>query len=131
METLLRAALINWLRADPALVALNTIEEESPLSASPPWLGIAASASADWSTKDRHGREIRIAFELTSRGDGPVAEFQISKAIEQRIEALPRDQSEFTVVTIRFLRARSERRARNLRALLIEYRFRILANPTE
>ena len=131
MENLLRAALIDWLRDDPALATLNAIEEESPLSASSPWLGIAASASTDWSTKTRQGREIRIAFELTSRGDDPAADQQTARAIEQRIEALPREQGEYSVVTTRFIRARSERRPRNLRALLIEYRFRILANPTE
>ena len=32
--------------AIPALARINSVEEESPLSASPPWLGIAASASS-------------------------------------------------------------------------------------
>ena len=49
METTLRSALITWLASDPQLAAsLNTITEEAPTRTSPPWLGIAASASADW-----------------------------------------------------------------------------------
>jgi hypothetical protein len=57
METLLRAALLGWLRTDPALAeAVNAVTEEAPLRTAPPWLGIVASASADWSTKDRRGR---------------------------------------------------------------------------
>ena len=71
MESTLRAALIEWLRSGPALAALNSVAEETPVAATPPWLGIAASASADWSTKDARGREIRVALELHCRGDDP------------------------------------------------------------
>lgn len=126
MENLLRSALINWLRDDPALASINAIEEESPLRTSPPWLGIAASASADWGTKDRKGKEIRIAFELESRSDEPGADAELVELIEQRISDLPRDQGTFELAATRFLRARSERRPNNLRGTLIEYRFRIL-----
>lgn len=127
METLLRTALLAWLRADPALAAINLIAEEAPLEASLPWLGIAASASADWSAKEVTGREIRIALELHCRGDDPATPAALTQAIEARIEALPRDQPGLTVISTRFLRARAERRARNTRAALLEYRFRALA----
>lgn len=127
METRLRAALLAWLRADPALAAINLIAEEAPLEASLPWLGIAASASADWSAKEVTGREIRIALELHCRGDDPATPATLTQAIEARIEALPRDQPGLTVISTRFLRARAERRARNTRAVLLEYRFRALA----
>lgn len=131
MENQLRAALIDWLRVDPALAHINAIEEESPLTVSPPWLGIAASASIDWSTKDRTGREVRIAFELTTRGDDPAADGSTINAAGRRIEALPTAQSAFDIASIRFLRARAERRPNNLRAVLIEYRIRLLETPTE
>lgn len=127
METRLRAALLAWLRDDPTLAAINLMTEEAPLEASLPWLGIAASASADWSAKDVTGREIRIALELHCRGDDPAAPAALTQAIEARIEALPRDQPGFTLISTRFLRARAERRARNTRAVLLEYRFRALA----
>lgn len=131
MESLLRAALIDWLRSDPQLTALNAIEEESPLKASVPWLGIAASAASDWGTKDRAGREVRIAFELIARGDDPGTGFALAQAVEQRIAALPSQQPQFAIASTRFIRSRAERRARNMRALLLEYRFRLLANLTE
>src|SRR5690606_19888909 len=74
MESELRAALIDWLRGDAVLAGLvNAVSEEAPSRASLPWLGIAASASADWSTKDRRGREVRVALELQMRGDDPAA----------------------------------------------------------
>lgn len=128
METALRAALIQWLAADPALSAtINAVAEESPLRAPVPWLGIAASASTDWSTKDRTGREVRVALELHGRGDDPATLGTLSSAVEARIEALPAAQPGFTVVSALFLRARAEQRPRNIRAVLIEYRFRLLA----
>jgi hypothetical protein len=131
MENDLRAALITWLRSDPALAGINAIEEESPLSTSPPWLGIAASASIDWGTKDRAGRETRIALELETRTDLTGGDAALLAAIERRILTLPILQSGFEVASIRFLRSRSEARDDNRRAALLEFRFRILAPITE
>ena len=125
MENFLRTALITWLRDDPALADINAIEEESPLKASVPWLGIAASASTDWGTKDRVGREVRIALELESRADEPGADAALIAAIEKRVLDLPVFDAGFELASIRFLRARSERREFNLRGALLEYRFRI------
>lgn len=128
METLLRSALIEWLRTDPALAGeLNMVAEEAPVRASPPWLGIAASASTDWSTKETAGREVRVALELHFRGDDPATGGALAQAIESRVRSLPRAQDGFSVVTAVFLRARVEQRPGNLRAALLEYRFRVLA----
>lgn len=129
MEIALRSALIAWLKADPALSAqLNSVSEEVPERAALPWLGIAASASADWSAKEVTGREIRTAFELHCRGDRPDTAGDLVRAIEARIAALPPAQSGFRIVTAQFLRARSERRSGGVRAVLLEYRFRTLSD---
>ncbi|MBL44863.1 MAG: DUF3168 domain-containing protein [Sphingomonadaceae bacterium] len=128
METALRSALIDWLRADPILAGMvNAIEEEGPIAASPPHIAIAASASTDWSTKTGPGREIRLALELVDRGDEAAATGAIAARIEQRIATLAPQQSGFRVVVTRFLRSRAERRRRNLRAVLLEYRFLTIA----
>lgn len=127
MEPQLRAALILWLRNAPALNGkINAVEEEAPVNVSPPWLGIATSASADWSTKDLRGREVRVAFELHTRGSDTAVDGALVTAIDKRVEAIPQAQDGFTIVTARFLRARAERRARNLRVVLLEYSFRLL-----
>ena len=129
MEIALRAALIEWLGSDPALAGtLNAVVEEVPTRSALPWLAIAASASADWSAKDRMGREVRIALELHCRGDAPGSAASLTAAIEARIMALPPAQTGFRVVSTLFLRARAEQRAANTRAILIEYRFRLLAD---
>ena len=131
MENSLRADLITWLRDDPALAGINAIEEETPLRASPPWLGITTSASTDWGTKDRPGREIRIALELESRTDDPAADSALMAAIEARVLDLPPFASDYEVASIRFLRARSEQRENNRRGALIEFRFRLFHAFTE
>jgi hypothetical protein len=127
MENDLRAAIIAWLDADPALARINAVAEEAPLSTSPPWLGIAASASIDWGTKDRQGRETRIALELETRTDDAGEDAPLLAAIERRVLDLPPFHPGFELASIRFLRSRSEARADNRRGALLEYRFRILA----
>lgn len=131
MENDLRAALIAWLRADPALTGVNAIEEEAPLSVSPPWLGIAASAGVDWGCKERAGREIRIALELESRADETAADAPLLGAIERRVLDLPPFHAGFELASIRFLRSRSEARSDNRRAALLEYRFRLFEPLSE
>lgn len=129
MEIPFRAALIAWLRADPQLAAqLNAVTEEAPGRTALPWLALAASGSFDWSAKDRTGREVRVALELHCRGDQPGSAASLIGAIESRIAALPAAQQGFQVVTSQFLRARAEQRGGNTRAILIEYRFRLLAD---
>ena len=129
MEIPLRAALLSWLAIDPLLSSeLNAIAEEAPSRTSLPWLAIAASASSDWSCKTHTGREVRVALELHCRGDRPDAAADLISAIERRIEQLPRDQDGFSIATIQFLRARAEQRGESTRAILLEYRFRLLAN---
>src|SRR5690606_10718767 len=105
---------------------LNIVAEEAPPTASPPWLGIAASASADWSTKERRGREVRIALELHFRGQSAGSAAALIAAVEARIEAMAGAQPRIATASIAFLRARAEQRPRHMRAVLMEYRFRCL-----
>jgi hypothetical protein len=127
MELPLRAALLGWLSEDPLLSAeLNAVVEEAPNRTALPWLALTTSASADWSTKTATGREVRVALELHCRGDRPELAAALVAAIERRVETLPPTQCGFTVATIQFLRARAEQRAANTRAMLLEYRFRLL-----
>lgn len=131
MENRLRADLVEWLRNDPGLIAVNAIEEEAPLRASPPWIGLSASASSDWGTKDRPGREIRIALELETRSDDPGADADTLSAIERRVMDLPVFAAGYEIASIRFLRARSEQRQNNRRGALLEFRFRLFHALTE
>lgn len=129
MESALRRTLIAWLQADPVLLGLlNAVEEEAPPAASPPHCAIAASASADWSHKTGRGREVRIALEIVDRGDDPANIRAIADRIEQRVATLAPQQDGFRVVVTQFLRSRAERRRSTVRAVLLEYRFLLLAD---
>ena len=129
MEIAFRAALLAWLAADPLLsAALNTIAEEAPLRASPPWLGIVASASTDFGHKTGVGRKVRVALELQTLGDDASGTGDLVAAIEARIATLPADQPDFRIVSLTFLRARAEQRGEARRAVLLEYRARLIAN---
>ena len=128
MELPFRVALLAWLAADPLLAAgLNTITEEAPLRASPPWLGIVASASTDFGHKTGAGREVRVALELQTLGDDACGTAALVGAIETRIAAMPADQPDFTIASLTFLRARAEQRGEARRAVLLEYRARLIA----
>jgi hypothetical protein len=130
MELALRAVLLDWLATDATLAAgLNAIVEEAPLRTALPWLALTASASTDWSNKSGKGREIRMALELNYRGSEQLAEASLITAIEARIEALPADQSAagFRIASLTFVKARAEQRGEALRALVLEYRARVLA----
>ncbi|WP_260926467.1 DUF3168 domain-containing protein [Novosphingobium sp. 9] len=128
MEVPLRAALLDWLAGDPTLAGeLNALTEEAPGRTSLPWIAISASSSADWSCKTAKGREVRVALELQCRGDAPDAAADLVAALEERIESLPRQQDAFSIASTTFLRARAEQRGESRRAILLEYRFRLLA----
>ena len=127
MDTALRTALIEHLRADAALMeALNLVDEAEIERASTPWLALVASASVDWSTKTHAGREVRVALELRLHGGEAASGADLAEQVDARALALPAEQEGFRVVSASFLRGRAERRPHNARAILREYRFRIL-----
>lgn len=127
MESRFRRDLLAWLAGDAELAAgLNAISEESPVTATPPWLGVAASASRDWGAKGAPGREVRVALELMLRGDDLEAVAALTDALERRVATMPAAQSGYRLVVTQFLRGRTERRAGNVRAALSEWRFLLL-----
>lgn len=129
MESALRIALVEALRGDAQLAPMiNAVAEEAPSAAPPPALALVASAAADWSSKTSTGREIRIAIELTTRGSDPAPSAEIASRIEHCIATLAPRQDGFRLVTTRFLRSRTERRERAIRAILLEYAFRVIAD---
>ena len=65
-------------------------------------------------------------MELHLRGDAPDTGADLVSALESRIETLPPAQGSFHVASAVFLRAQAEQRAANTRAVLLEYRFRLL-----
>ena len=132
IEHALRADLAQWLGDDSTLGArLNAVHEEGPVLSPAPTLAIVASAAADWSSKTSRGREVRLALELIDRSDRPAETAALLKRVEERIATLAPEQSGYRIVVTQFLRSRTERRPKALRAVLLEYRFRLLELHTE
>jgi hypothetical protein len=128
MDLPLRAALIGWLAADPDLsVQLNAMTEEAPSRTSLPWLAISTSASADWSTKTETGYEIRIAMELMP---GRHARCRRRSGRRHRCASSQpaRAADRLSIVTQEFMRARVAQIAESSRTILVEYRFRTIAD---
>jgi len=128
MEAALRAALIAWLRANSALMALiNSVAEEAPFTAEPPWLAISASAATDWSTKTEPGAEVRIQLTLSTRNDQASGDMPILNALDAAVRSLPAAQPGFTLASVFFLKSRAAQKTPATRATVLEYRFRIQA----
>ena len=67
-------------------------------------------------------------IELQSRGDDIATDGTLVAAIDKRVGELPQAQTGFHIASVAFLRGRTERRPENLRATLLEYRFRLIEN---
>ena len=128
MEMLLRAALLNWLASSSTLATtLSSITEETPARTILPWLSLSASAAIDWSTKTEVGEEVRIALNLQCQSDQADGCAALVSAIDAQVRSMPPAQTGFVITSILFMRSRVEQRSPLVRAVLLEYRFRIQA----
>lgn len=126
-EILFRAALLEALSADARLSAMvNGVYEEAPVKASPPYIVLRPGLAGDWSTKDRRGRELRLALSVHDAGRAPDAIGGIAARAERAIEAMPPDLDGWRIVGLVFLRSRLGRDADGGWSVLIEYRARLL-----
>lgn len=125
----LRAALLAALRGEPAVAArVNAVAEGEPVQATPPVALVQDLASVDWGTKDRAGREIRVAVIVRDAGDTPARAGEIADAIEQAVAGMPRDLPGWRIASVVMIRARTGAEARGRWSASVEHRFRLLAN---
>ena len=73
------------------------------------------------------GQEIRIALQLQCQGDELSAAAALVSEIDAQVRSLPNAQAGFNVTSILFMRSRVEQRSPTVRAILMEYRFRVQA----
>jgi hypothetical protein len=70
---------------------------------------------------------VRVALELQTLGDDAGGTADLVAAIEARIATFPADQPDYRIASLTFLRARAEQRGEARRAVLLEYRARLIA----
>lgn len=123
-----RADLLDWLRADAALIgSLNGLYESPPVAATTPWLALEPILAADWSAGGMAGRELRIALTLADDGPEPDRLASLAPMVEARMSALPASGGGYRLIGLVFLRARTARDGRQRWLHQIEFRARIHA----
>lgn len=122
-----RAAIGAALRGDATLAGvLNGVFDGPAVRASEPYADIADVAASDWGTKDRRGRELRVAVRLRDAGETPARLGLLVDAAERAIEGLPRALDGWRIASCVFLRSRTAGEGPGRWLAVIEYRLRVL-----
>ncbi len=126
-EMAVRGAVLEALRGDAALAAmLNGVWDGPPVKASAPYVVLGECIGVDWGTKDRAGREVRVAMTVQDKrenADGLAALLALVDAAVRRVTVPGCEMGAVGLVRSRVLRARDE----GWRAV-VEYRVRVLGS---
>ena len=122
-----QAALIAALAAHAPLAGeVGGIFDGPPPHPAFPYVAMGAGATGDWSTKDRRGREHRIAVTIWDDGDSPARLHRLIAAAEDAIEGMSPALDGHRIASIAFQRSRVLRDADGPWAGIVEYRVRTL-----
>jgi hypothetical protein len=122
-----QAALVAALEAHPTLPTLVTgIYDGPPPRAAYPYLVVSDSVSIDWSTKTARGREVSLIVTLWDERGGPHTMHDIMSAIEDAVQAMPRDLPGWRIATLNFVRSRILRTNAGPWSGLVEHRVRVM-----
>lgn len=124
-EMAVRAGVLAALRGDAALAALlNGVWDGAPVKASAPFAVVGECLGSEWGTKDRPGREVRVALNVQDRREGGEALAEmlaLADAAVKRVAVVGYEVAGVGLVRTRILRGRED----GWRAL-VDYRVRIL-----
>ncbi|WP_326525297.1 tail completion protein gp17 [Sphingomonas sp.] len=126
--SVLRAAVATALREDAALLArLNGVFEGPAVRASTPYAEVAEALAIDWGTKDRVGREVRIAVLIRHAAETSGELVELAEAAEAAVLAVPRDLPGWALVNMVFVRSRIAGEGPGRWIASVEFRGRMLA----
>ncbi|QDZ08679.1 DUF3168 domain-containing protein [Sphingomonas panacisoli] len=106
---------------------LNGVFDGPPVKASAPWVELGPLIAADWSTKDKSGREVRLALTVRDRADRPARTHALAAAAGGAVEAVPRDLSGWRIASLAFVRARVTGDRPGEWSASVEYQIKLLA----
>lgn len=119
-------ATIDWLAGDAALMAqVNGVFHRMPARVAAPFVVLDDVLATDWSTKDRPGREARLAFVIRDGSDDAAPVADIAAALETRLATIPRAATGYRLVSLSPLRSRTVR-PDALWLVTLDYRARLL-----
>ncbi|HEX8300732.1 DUF3168 domain-containing protein [Sphingomonas sp.] len=126
-EGAVREAVAAALRGDTALMAgLNGVFDGPAVRASPPYAELGDTLASDWGTKDRRGREVRIAVMLRDHAERAARLGELAGMAGAAIEAMPRALDGWRIASLAHLRSRMAGQGPGKWMAVIEYRVRIL-----
>ncbi|MBN8816266.1 MAG: DUF3168 domain-containing protein [Sphingomonas sp.] len=106
---------------------VNGVFDGPAVKASAPWIELGPIVAADWSTKDKPGREVRLVLTVRDRADAPARTHALAAAAGGAVEAVPRDLSGWRIASCVFVRARVSGARPGEWAATVEYQIRVLA----
>lgn len=103
-------ATIDWLAGDATLIAqVNGVFHRMPARIAVPFVVLDDVLATDWSTKDRPGREARLAFSVRDGSDDAAPGAAIMATVEARLAAMPGSGTGYRLVSLWPLRSRTVR----------------------
>lgn len=124
----IRAAVIALLRADAVLTAqVNRVHDGAPVKASPPTLIVGECSGADWGTKDRAGRELRLALTIEDDLETPARIGGIMPLADAAVRSLTGTVAAWRIGSLILMRSRLLRTGAGRWSALLDYRIRVLA----
>lgn len=127
-ESDIRAALIAELRGDAALMAqVNRIHDGVPVKATPPTVIVGECTGADWATKDRAGRELRIGITIEDDRETPARISDIMPLADAAVQRLSGAVAGWRIGSLRMIRSRLVKTRDGQWNAVMDYRIRVLA----
>lgn len=119
-----RASVLARLRG---VGGVNGVWEGAGVSATVPFVLLGDVVASDWSTKDRAGRELRVAVTVRDRGDSPARAGTLAAAVEAAVAGLPRALDGWRVASVVLIRSSVVASGKGAWAALVDHRVRVLA----
>lgn len=124
----MRAALIALLRADAALNAqVNRVYDGLPDKATPPMLVVGEGIGADWATKDKPGRELRIGLLIEDDRETTARIGAIMPLVDAAVQGLSGTVGAWRIGSLVMIRSRLLRNGAGRWNAVMDYRIRVLA----
>ena len=115
------------LAALAGVAGLNRVEPGASVRASEPYATIEPLVASDWGTKDRAGRELRVAVTVRDLAERAARLQALASAVEAVVTGLPAVVDSWRIVSIAFLRSRTASEKAGNWAATLEWRVRVLA----
>lgn len=127
-EAAARAALVAALRGDAGLMArVNRVHDDPPGRAAPPFVAVGECTGADWGTKDRPGREVRLTVTVEDDRETASRLAETMPLVEAAMRRVPEAMAGWQAGSLVLVRSRLARTAAGRWVALFDYRLRVLA----